>query len=82
MQPQRPRSLTKLLAAAEVAVQRATDELASEPTANAKYMARRACQLRHETRNLEELRTLAALGAAGRSALSRKDEQGGMCIVS
>lgn len=78
VQPQRPKDLTKSITAAEAAVQRARDELASENALNAKFTKRRTCQLRHDERTLEQLQRLRALGEAGKSSTN----EGAWCVVS
>lgn len=79
VQPQKAKDLSKLIAATELAIQRLSDEKASEAAANDKYVRLRAFQLRHETQQLEQLQRLAALAAEGKSGTT---EEGGACVVS
>lgn len=90
VQPQRPEDLHKLISATEASIRACTEELTATnsvnagktimaPSVNTKYTKRRAVQLRHDTRKLEQLRRLEALGAAPPTTSLF---EGGGCAIS
>jgi len=83
VQPQKPRSLAKLISATEAAIEKSAGELAhaNNIEANNKYVVKRGVMARHEARLLEQLRRLEAGGAAPYAPETSAND-GFACVIS
>jgi hypothetical protein len=86
VQPQKARSLSKLIVETERSIQRATQDLETREDVATKaghrdrvtrHLNRRSAQLQHDKDSLEELRRLAALGERGKTSTND-----GACVIS
>lgn len=79
MQPQKPRSLSKLIAACEASARRCAEELAlaEKKGARNKYVERRAIMAKGDARVLGQLRRLEAGGADPNADVAQSARGGG-----